>query len=472
MERVARSSSAQPSFVALLYLVMIFCMPSLTLAQTGYNAVWQNQSTKIGSPAFVDATAFTSKGDICQNINYILSNMPTSNEGLVIDARGVLPSVGNSQPCSINPLQNVSSLFSTILLPPGTITICTTWILPTVTKIIGEGPGQGGVIGTTLQVGSSSQCSGNSFSGTTMIQMGGTTNCTSSDCFSVSISDLALNGQDPQGNYTSIDGIDDSEAQELSLVQHVAMINIGKIGMSVGVANSGPYSDISIAVTSNATACVVIANGSPRGVHGLSCTCAQNGTACSNPKAGIYLGGSNTSIEDVYVNGFQDGIYVGLSGPGTTAPAPTNVLFNINGGSVTNLIHISNGLSTTSTCPPQNGNPISVNNVCDLTILGATSSTGNTILDDQNSTTLSNATDPTVGMYIIGEQVSGGSNNTSIGNSRFTTSPSVPTWVVGSTSPSGACSAGDLYSITTGTSGDTLWGCVLASPTNEWLPII
>jgi hypothetical protein len=150
----------------------------------------------------------------------------------------------------------------------------------------------------------------------------------------------------------------------------------------------------------------------------------------------------------------------------------STLLFNISGGSnVTNLIHIDGGTSMSSACPPQNDtSPILVNNVCDLTILGATSSAGNTIYDQQNNTTLSSATDPTVGMYIIGEQVSASSNN--IGNSRFTTSPNVPTWIIGTGSPATPCSVGDLYSITTGTSGYTLWGCVEASSNNEWLPII
>jgi len=304
-------------------------------------------------------------------------------------------------------------------------------------------------------------------------------------CFSVQVEDLALNGVDNQGHYWPIDGIDNSVSQELSLVRHVSMVNIGGIGLSIGAnaGNSGPYSDISIEVTSSATACVAI-SWKPRGIHGLSCTCVQNGTACSNKNAGIYLGGvgannsgieGNTSIEDVYINGFTDGIYVGQSGFETPAPAASNLLSNINGGSnVTNLIHIDGGQSMSSTCPPQNATSSnSVNNVCDLTILGATSSAGNTIYDQQNNNTiLSSVTDPTVGMYIIGEQVSAGSTNSSIGNSRFTTSPSVPTWIIGTGSPSTPCASGDLYSITTGTSGYTLWGCVLASPNNEWLPII
>jgi hypothetical protein len=160
----------------------------------GLNAVWQG-SNNVASPAFVDASAYTSQGDICATLNYILEY--AASPGVVIDARGVLP--GTIQPCGTNPFLyrdgSKSTFPATILLPPGTITICTTWIMPVLTKLIGEGPGQSGTIGTTLQVGSSLQCGGNSFSGTAMIQMGGTSNCNSMNCFSVSVSDLALDGQ-------------------------------------------------------------------------------------------------------------------------------------------------------------------------------------------------------------------------------------------------------------------------------------
>jgi len=40
------------------------------------------------------------------------------------------------------------------------------------------------------------------------------------------------------------------------------------------------------------------------------------------------------------------------------------------------------------------------------------------------------------------------------------TSPSFPSWIVGSTAPTNSCAVGDLYSVTSGTSGFTLWGCV------------
>jgi hypothetical protein len=452
-------------------------LPNRMCAQSGQsnvgsNAVWQNGP--FASPAFIDAAAFI-QSDICKTLHNIFTQLPTT-PGIVIDARGVL--LGSPQLCSVNPWVNGVTTSSTILLPAGTIAICAMWTPPVLTRIIGEGPNQGGTVGTMLQVGSSQQC-GASFSGSAIIQMAPSCNPVNG-CFSVQIEGLALDGQDNQGNYYSIDGIDNSVAQELSLVRHVSMVNIGEVGLSIGAVNSGPYSDISIEVTSNATACVVI-SGNPRGVHGLSCTCVRGGTACSNPNAGIYLGGTNstgpagnTSIEDIYINGFEDGIYVGRSGHSTPVPAASNVLFNIYGGSnVTNLIHIDGTQSEQSTCPPQNsGGSATVNNVCDLTILGATSSAGNTIYDQlNNNTTLPNTTDPTVGMYVIGEQVSEGTN--SIGNSRFTTSPSIPTWIIGTTSPpTTPCASGDLYSITTGTSGNTLWGCVLSSPNNEWLPII
>jgi len=200
----------------------------------------------------------------------------------------------------------------------------------------------------------------------------------------------------------------------------------------------------------------------------------QNGSACSSSSNfGIYLGaptpgpvgGNATSIEDVYVNGFNDGIYV--------EQASDVILFNISGGTnVTNLIYISGGQSTTSNCPTQNGQ--TPNSVCDITIMGVTSSANNTIVDKVTNTTLSYSSDPTVGMYILGEQVTGGGS--AIGSSRFTTSPNYPSWIVGTEPPTNLCEAGDLYSITSGTMGFTLWGCVgiggQPGASGTWSPIL
>jgi hypothetical protein len=438
--------------VALLGLAYPVGLSSQT---KGENAVWQSSSSKITSPAFIDATAYAtdsrctnSSCDICYEIYWILNDyQPVNNNGFVVDARGVNP--GQTQVCSVNPWSGSQQpTSSVILLPSGTIQIQTqaaAWVLPGTTRIFGQGRGK-----TIIQA---------TFSSGPIIRMG---IMGGGPVFGVSVADLTLDGQ----SHTGVDGIDNIDAEEQSYVQRVAMINIGGTGLYLGVdsgttpgkANhSGPYSDISITVTSIAQACVRIENAEPRGLHGIVCT-APPGTPPQNSHAGIYLGGNNVSIEDVVVSGFADGIYVGSSGSGVFTDAQSDVLLNVTGGaSVGNLIHISGNTNSSAMCP-------SMFRVCDLTILGATSSTGtNTIKDDllPPGTTL---TDPTVGMYAVGEALSIGNNNTAY--SRFSTSTSAnsPTWLVGGSTLSNGSSCtdpGSLYSITTAaTSGTTLWGCV------------
>jgi len=124
-------------------------------------------------------------------------------------------------------------------------------------------------------------------------------------------------------------------------------------------------------------------------------------------------------------------------------------------------------------CPAvanNNQNP-AVFNVCDITIMGVTNGTSGsgiaTIYDQvSNNTKLS---DSNLGMYILGEPVQSGStgtNDTFLGYSHFTTSLNWPTWLVGTSSPSGGCQVGSLYSVTSG-SGKTLWEC---EPTG-WQPV-
>jgi hypothetical protein len=68
-------------------------------------------------------------------------------------------------------------------------------------------------------------------------------------------------------------------------------------------SHSGPLLDISITETSSGAACVNITQSAqPRGIHGVNCT------SNSNSNARIYLDGSNVSLEDIYVDGFSDGI--------------------------------------------------------------------------------------------------------------------------------------------------------------------
>jgi hypothetical protein len=129
---------------------------------------------------------------------------------------------------------------------------------------------------------------------------------------------------------------------------------------------------------------------------------------------------------------------------GPSNPCKVTLFSNVTGGSnVNDVVHIcgsNNG--SHSACPASNV-------VSDLTLTGITSSANNTIQDDVADTLLSESTDPTVGMYILGEPVtlvSGGSGLT--GYSRFTTSPSIPTWRVGTADPpTGNCDDGPTITV-------------------------
>jgi hypothetical protein len=182
----------------------------------------------------------------------------------------------------------------------------------------------------------------------------------------------------------------------------------------------------------------------------------------------IMIDSPNNSLEDISILGnssLPDGILIG-----SLAAAQGNVLFNISGNisgsGLKNVIHISGNTapSGASNCPN------SSNYVCDLTILGVTNSGGtNTIQDDLINPT-QGIKDANLAMYIVGEPVQATSLN--VGYSRFTTSASVPTWLVGSIPPAntGSCSVGDLYSCTSSAcSSGTIFECIVAN--NPWLKI-
>jgi hypothetical protein len=428
--------------------------------QAGQNAVWGSTGT-VNSRAFIDATPFygTNGNDICAVISYILTSVVNPNtpppNGVVIDARGV----PLTSACSQNPIPpppscngNPCPIFSiVVLLPPGTITVSQTWTLPSNTRIVGEGSNL-----TALQVGSSG------FQNAAMIQMGGTDPnnnqpyCLNaqgaSSCVGVGIEHLRLDGGSGNG---PLIGVDNAYSEELSYVNDVALTNLGGIGLrlrssglsGVSAVNSGPYSDI---YYSGSGTCAKI-NGTydTRGIHGLTC----NMTGSSS--AAVYVDGSNNSIEDVYIQGsVTDGILVG-----SVNSAQGNLLANVNGGgtSLTNLIHISS----------------QAGNVSDLTILGATcAGCTNTIYDELTPPTLlTSASNANVGMYVIGEPVY--SNGSASYYSFFTSSPSVPTWLVGSATPSGSCATGQLYS-TTSSATYTLWACAASTTqgSGTWVHIM
>jgi hypothetical protein len=422
----------------------------------GFNVVWGKCTGSVaqqGSYALVDATQFT--GDICGKISAILSQYVNAGvAGIVIDARGVSPEM--PQNCGTNPWSGLTfstDLANTVLLPPGNITICTTWVLPQDTQLIGAGPTT--TILQPAKTGNSS-CSGG-FTGTDLIDMGSLsicTNGTSDDCQHVTIEHLGLNGL----SVSNLNGIVNKNSQELSRVNDVFLDNITGIGLDVEMlkgSNSGPYSNITYSGTGK---CLVINGAYTRGVHGLNCA-----TSGSSQSAAIYLDGFNNSLEDVFITGgaSQDGILVGSQASSSNFVAG-NVLFNISSASsLSHLIHIC-GASASGGCPGTNAADIS-----DVSIMAASSAGGTTVQDDLGGAQL---TDSTVAFYVIGQPVYGGGNP--IGYSRFLTSTAsgsdskAPTWIVGPIAPTGTCLPGSLYSRTGSSSGATLYGC--SGITSSW----
>jgi hypothetical protein len=436
---IATKLVASRMFVGtILLLGWLSALPPQMEAQQGDNAVCNSSSPPSGikcSPAFIDVSVITGSpnNDLCGKIYAVLSSASYPASGTVVDARGV---TGAALICasSTTPWSNGTTTVSVpshILLPSGAITIATAWALPQATHISGEGSTK-----TTILAASSSV--------SPMIQMGDA-NCTfpSSVCFDISVDDLALNG----GAYPGVIGIENDAAQELSYVDHVDFEAIEGTGLNItaGGDNSGPYSNLYFTAgttnVSSATACAHITGVlATRGIRDITCS-AKDGTT---PQAAIYLDGTSGTIENVHVEGFQDGVLVGHN-----AAAVGNTLININGaygaGPVKNVVHISNNFDTT-----------------DLAILGVVSDDAtNAIQDDVTGTTL---TDGAVAMYVLGEGATTNGGGGSLGRTRFTTSPSVPNWGVGSGIPSTPyvpCPTGSLFSNTGGTSGshNTLYVC-------------
>lgn len=431
---IARKLAAHPMLLTTLLLTTIWvsASPMRAAAQQGENAVCNSATPPTGikcSGAFIDASILTGT-DICAQIFNALALLPTT--GGVVDARGI--SSGLTCTTDTPWVQATSTTVpADILLPVGTITIGTTWVLPNHTRIIGVGTGSFNTSGTVIKAGAS-------FSGP-MIEMGSSGVCTGTNhvCNGVVVEHLMLNGASQQ-----ITGILNEYSEELSYVDHVNLYQILGTGLDIetssgsySAGNSGPYSNISFSTNgggvsgTGGTECVKILGARTRGIHGL--TCIADGT----PAAAILIDADDNSIEDVHMEGFIDGILVGDS-----ASAASNILFNITGsiggGSMTNVIHISNA-----------------NTVADLSIVNVeseiigTQHPTNSIKDDVTSTTL---TDTTVGVYALGETVGGGV-------SRFTTSPNAVTWGVGSAAPAGTCLNGSIFSDTGATAAHALYVC-------------
>jgi hypothetical protein len=473
LRRLIRAFSPFQDFGAYV-LAALSLLPVYLQAQTGWNAVYSNPSGQVSSYAFVDASQLGTT-DICKAINTALTTYQATSFGLVIDARGMNPTgtVTCGSGGSPNPWANVPGNFpNVVLLPSGTIDISAKWVLPGKTHVIGEGPNS-----TTIVA---------NFSGDIIdMGLGNSTQsppCSSGnppwDCQAIVIEHLGLNGSN-----TAANGIVNCCAQELSRVNDVFIQNVG-IGLSLNdsfAQNSGPYTNISM---SNVGQCVTMepgqetgsngASAATRGVHGL--TCLTNGTS-RNPA--IVVDTANNTIEDIYVQGAnsptQDGISIGGNPNGLVGVAAQgNILSNIQGVNLINVVHIGGG----SQAPSSSSNcPNSSTYACDVNIFAVSGSgVTRTVEDDLYTPGGSNTyiTDPNVGMYVLGELVAGGAGNgtASIGYSRLTTSPSVPAWFVGPSSPlqGHGCTIGDLFSTTSTSTNFSLWECVGTSGT-PWLGV-
>jgi hypothetical protein len=247
------------------------------------------------------------------------------------------------------------------------------------------------------------------------------------------------------------------------------------------------------------TACVKI-QAQNRGLQNV--TCSSTSTADSNwSLAGIYLDSYGTSLKNIHVEGFQDGIVIGdnadseggLTNGNITTPSVGGIVIdNAEGaygsasGPVRNTVHICNA----SNVPSSGAGACSSASVVvrDLTVIESTSlgNNGGTTgpnyvaspLEDDNTTTgqlVPSEGLSYVGLYTIGNP---GANT----YTRFTTSPNAgtPTWGVGAfgnSTPAGSCSnIGSILSNTSGTSApasgnDTIWVCVGTGGSGTWVAI-
>jgi hypothetical protein len=442
-----------------LVLALSLSFPNPLHAQKGYNAVCSSAAgctSVTSSNAFIDASALAG-ADVCAKINTALGII--SSTGGVIDARGATAGT-----CANSPWNGITSPSpAVILLPSGTITIPSTWVLPNYTRIFGDGErGNSGTSGTVITA------AGTFTAGTAMIQFGALTSgsCTSAPLFGISIQDVMLNGDG-----LNIVGILNECAQETSYVERVNLYQIAGTGLEVmgnQAQNSGPYADITCnpgtaggtSNISSSTTCVNInGTGDLRGVHGLTATVGSDGVTCPGstcPSAAVYLDSNDTTIEDAHFEGFVTGILVG-SYSSSTSSAKSDTIINVNGGGssstggTSNVVEISAATNTTS------GNP----NVSDLSITGVSWSTNPasstySVDDVLTSTTLS---DRNVALYVLGEVIS---TTMGTGYSRFTTSNSTATWgagALGTGKPNSTCTPGALFSNTTGAKGNILFVC-------------
>jgi hypothetical protein len=318
-------SSLMLSDMIIVVLGCFTVFSAIAGAQTqGNNDVFDVHGNQKGSSAFIDAKALPPGADFCDTIYSLLTGVPGypvyPAAGAVIDARGIS---GTALTCTLGSpwLEGTTyaNVPSTILLPAGTITISSTWALPSSTRVLGEGsadPLQNGIGSTSSQQTTIQACNptGSCFNGSAMIQLGD--NCPTPSCMAVSIEDVTLNG----GNQT-IDGIVNSASQDLSYAKNVVIYDVLGPGLKISgnANNSGPYANITYDTGGlNGTACASIYNvaGGTHGLHGVTCISSNDSSVA------ILLDSSNNTLEDIRIAGFTTGIYVGSRGTAQSNVAP------------------------------------------------------------------------------------------------------------------------------------------------------
>jgi hypothetical protein len=443
------------------------------------------------SNAYIDASASGISGsDICAKIHYALVQLssPTNypNGSGVIDARGVSVGTACSSTSGNSGWGNPWSGFTTppapgatILLPAGTIQINTQWILPSGTRLIGQGgedPGlnPSGVKRTTIQAGTT----GFPGSYNSVIQMG-----VNVGCYGVSIEDLVVDGQGLSGS-NELSGIANQYCLDGSFVRGVTLYQIVDAGLSIGandddisgaLSSSGPYSNITFDTGNLATS--ITTNGiylgaTTRGIQGVTCTNSNivNGQWTGVVGICVNVAASGNSVQDVRVEGFDTGVNVAASDV---------VLMNIDGdtnptsggttGSTLYVVKVAGGqtsvamMGISNNCVNPQGNSSYCSDPNDYTIYD--NSIGSTA--DIRPLTFTN--DPFVAMYVIGNWID---VNSKKAFSRFTTSPSAANWSVGLSGISGSCTTpGSLYSNTNSDSTHkALYVCSAVTGVG-WVPI-
>jgi hypothetical protein len=288
-----------------------------------------------------------------------------------------------------------------------------------------------------------------------MIQFGDA-NCPQSICTGTSVENVTLDG-----NNAAVVGILNNYSQTNTYVNHVTLYRVLGTGLQIGTnapgsaQNSGPYSNIDYDTGSSGVSgsvCAQIDVSGTKGFYGLTCR------STPESQAAVLLDSSNNTLQDVRIAGFFDGILVG-----SQAPASSDVLLNILGDTMGNILAPPNVIHISNT---------NTNTVTDIAILGVSNAVMGTytIRDDVTGTTLvsSSQSDSYEAMYVLGETKYGG-------YSRYATSPNVNTWSFGNSAPNTStnCPIGSLYSCIGSACNSTaaLWGCSGSISGGKWAQI-